>query len=170
MPLLKIIYYIFVNIFSVPPNFQMRIMPTPIFDFLPQFKQHHLVLLSKSDGVYSIDFTPVEDRRRIKTSFKMFLGKNVKGEIRIRYVKGSTLWEEDKIITAICEKPFSENESRALTNTIHNSIKDKQIKNFVDNLIEWKKDKNQTMNLYIRNCQHFSRYAEKILPCDIEKL
>jgi hypothetical protein len=136
-------------------------MNTAIINFLPQLKQHHVVLLENNNDVYSIDFTPVEDNQRNQRLIKLLLGKNVKAAIRIRYIKNSTLWEEEKIIKTIWNKTLDENESRALTNSIYNSIKDEEIKDFVDKLLQWKLDKNQTMNLYTRNCQHFSGYAKE---------
>ena len=163
MHLTKIISYAFINIFFVICKLQMRIMKTAIFNFLPQLKQHHLVLLSKNDDVYSIDFTPVDDRTRSKTLLNLLSGKDVKGEIRLRYIKNSTLWEEEKIMT-IWDKPFTEMESRVVSNSIYKSIKDLEIKEVVDKLFEWNLDKNQTMNLYVRNCQHFSGYAKKLVP------
>jgi len=161
MFLTKIFSYIFINIFFVSSKFQIRIMNTAIINFLPQLKQHHVVLLENNNDVYSIDFTPVEDNQRNQRLIKLLLGKNVKAAIRIRYINNSTLWEEEKIIKTIWNKTLDENESRALTSSIYNSIKDEEIKDFVDKLLQWKLDKNQTMNLYTRNCQHFSGYAKE---------
>ena len=166
MHLTKIISYVFINIFFVACKLQMRIMHTSIFNFLPQLKQHHLVLLSKNDDVYSLDFTP-KNSGQPKTLLNLLSGKNVKGEIRLRFIKNSTLWEEEKILTTIWDNPLTEIESRELSNSIYNSIKDHQIKDIVDNLLSWKSDKNQTMNLYVRNCQHFSWYAKKLVSTDL---
>lgn len=167
MYLTKIISYAFINIFFAACKLQMRIMHTSIFNFLPQLKQHHLVLLSKNDDVYSIDFTPVDDRTRSKTLLKLLFGRDVKGEIRLRFIENSTLWEEERILTTIWDKPLTEIESRELSNSIYNSIKDCQIKDIIDKLLSWKSDKNQTMNLYVRNCQHFSGYAKKLVSTDL---
>lgn len=144
----------------------MRIMKTSILNFLPQLKQHHLVLLSKNDDVYSIDFTPVDDRTRSKTLLNLLFGKDVKGEIRLRCIKDVNIYEEEKIMK-IWDNSLTEEESRALSNSIYKSIKDEQIKEVVDKLISWKSDKNQTMNLYVRNCQHFSTYAKKIIANNV---
>jgi len=166
MHLTKIISYAFINIFFVVCKFQMRIMRTAIFNFLPQLKQHHLVLLSKNDGVYSIDFTPAEDRTRSKILLNLLLGRDVAGEMRLRFIENANINDDEKIVS-IWDKPLTEIESRQLSNSIYKSIKDNQIKDIVDKLLSWKSDKNQTMNLYVRNCQHFSRYAKKIIPTNL---
>jgi hypothetical protein len=141
-------------------------MRTAIFNFLPKLKQHHLVLLSKNDGVYSIDFTPAEDRIRSKILLNLLFGRDVAGEIRLRFIENANINDNEKIMS-IWDKHLTEIESRALSNSIYKSIKDDQIKELVDKLLSWKLDKNQTMNLYVRNCQHFSRYAKKIVPTDL---
>jgi hypothetical protein len=141
-------------------------MRTAIFNFLPQLKQHHLVLLSKNDGVYSIDFTPAEDRTRSKILLNLLLGRNVVGEMRLRYIENANINDDEKIMS-IWDNPLTEMESRALSNSIYKSINDSEIKELVDKLLSWKSDKNQTMNLYVRNCQHFSRYAKKIIPTNL---
>ena len=160
---MNIILYIFSNLIVICIcKLQIRIMKTSIFNFLPQLKQHHLVLLSKNDDVYSIDFTPVDDRTRSKTLLNLLFGKDVAGETRLRCIKDANIYEEEKIMS-IWNEPLSETESRELSNSIYKSIKDEQIKEVVHKLFEWNKDKNQTMNLYVRNCQHFSGYAKKII-------
>jgi len=166
MHLTKIISYAFINIFFVVCKLQMRIMRTAIFNFLPQLKQHHLDLLSKNDGVYSIDFTPAEDRTRSKILLNLLLGRNVVGEMRLRYIENANINDDEKIMS-IWDNPLTEMESRALSNSIYKSINDSEIKELVDKLLSWKSDKNQTMNLYVRNCQHFSRYAKKIIPTNL---
>ena len=164
---MNIILYIFSNLIVICIcKLQMRIMKTSILNFLPQLKQHHLVLLSKNDDVYSIDFTPVDDRTRSKTLLNLLFGKDVAGEIRLRCIKDANIYEEEKIMK-IWDNSLTEAESRALSNSIYKSIKDDQIKELVDKLLSWKSDKNQTMNLYVRNCQHFSRYAKKIIPTNL---
>lgn len=162
MYLTKIISYAFINIFFVVCKLQMRIMKTSILNFLPQLKQHHLVLLSKNDDVYSIDFTPVNDRTRSKTLLNLLFGKDVAGEIRLRCIKDVNIYEEEKIMK-IWDNSLTEAESRALSISTYDSIKDEQIKEVIHKLFEWNLDKNQTMNLYVRNCHHFSRYAKKII-------
>lgn len=166
MHLTKVISYVFINIFFVACKFQMRIMHTAIFNFLPKLKQHHLVLLSKNDGVYSIDFTPAEDRSRSKILLNLLLGKDVTGEIRLRYIKNANINDDEKIMS-IWDKPFTEIESRQLSNSIYKLINDSEIKELVDKLLVWEIKNNQTMNLYMRNCQHFSRYAKKIVSTDL---
>ena len=114
---------------------QKQIIYTPIFH-LPI--NHHSVLLTKEKS-YLIDFSPVENIRHPKTILKLLLGKNVRGEIRLRNNLDET---------------YTEEESRLLSKMVYDSIKDPEMKSFIDNL-EW----NETMNLYTRNCQHFGRYV-----------
>jgi hypothetical protein len=136
-------------------------MRTAIFNFLPQFKQHHLVLLSKDNNVYAIDFTPLDQSGHPKNIFRLLSGKNIAGEVRLRCIRDANIYEEDKIMKT-WNTPFTVLESRKVTSSTYNSIKNLEIKHIVNILMDWKSDKNQTMNLYIRNCQHFSEYAKKV--------
>lgn len=165
--MIKLFFYIFLTLLlAYTQKLQMRIMKTAIFNFLPKLKQHHLVLLSKNDDVYSIDFTPVDQRDHPKSLLNLLFGKDVAGEIRLRCIKNINIYEEEKIMT-IWDNSLTEPESRALSISTYYSIKDEQIKEVVDKLISWKSDKNQTMNLYVRNCQHFSGYAKKIIATNL---
>jgi hypothetical protein len=124
---------------------QMQIIYTPIIHFLPYIKQHHIVLLSKKD-TYAVDFTPVEERFKI---WKLISGKNIKGEVRLRRIDQETIF-----------KKYTEEESRALTLATYHSIKDTEMKTVIKKLFDWNEN---SMNLYTRNCQHFSRYVKSVL-------
>jgi hypothetical protein len=114
---------------------QKQLIYTSIFH-LPI--KHHSVLLTNEKS-YLIDFIPVDNIRYPKTILKLLLGKNMRGEIRLRY--------------NIDETYKTEEESRLLTQKVYESM-NPEMKNFVDSL-EW----DETMNLYTRNCQHFGRYV-----------
>jgi hypothetical protein len=129
---------------------QMQIIYTPIIHFLPYIKQHHIVLLSKKD-TYAVDFTPVEERFKI---WKLISGKNIKGEVRLRRI------DREKIFSTL-DKKCTEKESRTITLATYHSIKDSEMKTIIKKLFDWNEKKQ--MNLYTRNCQHFSEYTKHIL-------
>jgi hypothetical protein len=146
-------------ILMVSCEFQMRILKTPIFH-LPI--KHHSVLLSKK-GVYSIDFTPVENIRDPKVLLKLLLGKNIRGELRLRYIDTDIF--DKKGIIAIVDKNMTELESRILSDSVYKSIKDHEIKTIIKKMLEWGSD--SELNLYKRNCQHFCNYVIKILDLEL---
>lgn len=160
---MKLIFYIlFSFIFEIACKLQIRIMNTPILGFFPQLKLHHIVLLKKDKNLYSIDFTPI-NQGYAKTQLQLLLGKNVEGEIRLRDLNNIDINDDKQIEIKWNNTSFEESESRELTNNVYKSIKDVQLKGLLYKLLYWEAKNNQTMNLYIRNCQHFSGYARNIL-------
>ena len=55
------------------------------------------------------------------------------------------------------------------TGLVYESIEDAEIKNITEKLLTWKTDKNQTMNLYTRNCQHFSNFAKNVISTHLHQ-
>jgi len=94
-------------------------------------KLHHIVLVKK-DHLLAIDFTPI-NQTRIRTLLKLFIGRNVLAEIRIRPMSNWTLDEWSKT-------PSLLNNTEVLNKIC-------------------KIDESQWiyMNLYNHNCQHFSK-------------
>ena len=160
---MKLFFYIlFSFIFKILGKLQFRIMNTPILGFFPQLKLHHIVLLKKNKNLYSIDFTPL-NQGYAKTQLQLLLGKNVEGEIRLRDLNNIDINDDKQIALKWNNNSFTGKESRELTNKVYKSIKDAELKVLLYKLLYWEVKNNQTMNLYIHNCQHFSGYARNIL-------
>jgi hypothetical protein len=153
-----------VNLASyVAGQINMTILHTSILSFLPQMKFHDIVLLSKEDIAmkYAIDFTPI-NQSDFSTLKSLFLAHNVPAEIRIREITSTgeqEIIEEWTTSNQVCAK-----DSTIRSAMIFDGIRDREIKEFICQLKRWrnKNGKNPTMNLYKRNCQHFSWYAREL--------
>lgn len=121
------------------------IQKTAITNFLPLLKLHHIVLINQNRDVLAIDFTPI-NQTQPKTLLSLALGKNVPAEIRVRKIKE---WNMDQ---------WNLNqwnlEEWNLEEWINAPLIDINTVSVLENINkkEWTK-----MNLYRRNCQHFSK-------------
>lgn len=148
----------------VAGQINITILHTPIFGFLPQLKFHKIVLLSKEDIAvkYAIDFTPI-NQSDFSTLKSLLLARDVLAEIRIREITSTgeqEIIEEWTTSNQVCAK-----DSVIRSAMIFDGIRDLEIKEFICQLKRWKQlknGKNPTMNLYNRNCQHFSWYAREL--------
>lgn len=144
----NILFYLFGFVLG---SYKINILETSILDFVPSVKLHHVVILKKENEnekkknniIYAIDFTPT-GKRDFKTAVRLFLGFNAPAEIRfmpiteVDFRDTSTLiekWETIRNEETSIEKP--------------NEI--------LDLFTDWKND---SMNLYCHNCQHFSRFIK----------
>jgi hypothetical protein len=136
------ILFIFIGIgFSA---YKIKIYETPILHFLPGFKLHHVIVIEDEDTglLEAVDFTPI-NQRNLKTVGKLFLGINVPAEIRIVSIDRNEMKDPEKLVEKL-EKVGTKNSS-----------KNKKITSLIR---EWK---NESMNLYFHNCQHFSYFLKK---------
>jgi hypothetical protein len=77
---------------AVQAAMNARILKTAIFDFAPNLRLHHIVIItntpkrqflrSKDADTYAVDFG--HEGREFKTKLLLLLGKSVTGEVRIR--------------------------------------------------------------------------------------
>jgi len=125
------------------PKYNIKILKTPMVDFLPRINLHHVVILKEKSSIYAIDFTPI-DQHKIETLKNLLSGKHVPAEIRV---------------IPILKSPFDNEE--ALLNEWEMK-REKPRKLIALPILEgWKSD---TIHLYEHNCQHFSRFIKnKIL-------
>ena len=135
-------------------RYQYRILHTSIFHFTNIIKQHHIVIIEPrhtKPGLYAVDFTPVK-QNSFKTLIYLMIGMNVPAEIRVRYIIDKIdVNEKDEII----QEKWS---SRSL------NVEPINVFYPVDELIQrYKKWEKPYMNLYTRNCQHFSYDLIQIL-------
>ena len=139
---------LFFSLISYYANIETRVMNTSVHWACPFLKLHHLVLFSNPSverSVYIVDFSPV-NQTDTSTLKNLVMGKNVPGELRIRYLKNATIHDDEKILDII--------DSREK----YVATKDKRIQKIIEKIQTW----NETdMNMYTRNCQHFSKFAIK---------
>ena len=129
---------------------QHRVMNTAIFSTLPQLKLHHIVLIDGAKDLYAVDFTPV-NQSSPRTLMRLFLWENVPAEVRVKRLTNINIYMDDDTI-------LQEWVSQSTCTT----MKDKKMQDIVAELRLWESNIT-TMNLYTRNCQHFSSYAKTFL-------
>jgi hypothetical protein len=147
MMLLNILF-LFVSIgFSA---YKVKILETPVLHFFPILKLHHVIIIEdeESGSMEAFDFTPI-NQKSFKTIGKLFLGLNVPAEIRVLSILKKDLSNKKSLV-----------ESLEKASAMNISSKNKKIMIF---LKEWKND---SMNLYCHNCQHFSGFLKKRITSD----
>ena len=143
---------------------QMRIINTKIVDFIPCLKLHSIVLInnnillennSYSSSVYSIDFSPKK-----RSLFPLLFGLNVPGEIRIRHLQNTNIYEQEQKLTSLIDDvntKLTPIESQTISDLVYYSIKNKEVREIVKIMRKW----NTKMNLYSNNCRHFAYLVKK---------
>ena len=125
-------------------SFTLKIIKSPIHNFIPKINEHHIVVLynnNDKNNIYTIDFSPINNNSKIL--IKLFLGKNVSSIIRIKNLNyNNSLYSKDFINKWENEKNFS-----------FFNIKDKKIKDFLYKHYFV----NREMNLYNYNSKHFAK-------------
>lgn len=126
-------------------SLHIRIIRTPVIHWLPTIKAHHIVLYAdethgteaelgkqreEHNPTYAVDFTPVK-QGSLSTHVLLLLGRNVPAQIRIRAVDNLDI--------------MNDSDDTALEKILYPSTT-------AEYLSTW-----STMNMYTRNCQHFSR-------------
>lgn len=158
------------NLFNPFISNNIKILKTPILNFAPQIKLHHIVIIPESNkNIYTIDFSPINQTHSL-TLLKLLFAYNVPAEIRIRHIDLSkynltynylynNVNNDNKLID-IWHNNTLENyiDSQIISDNTFKKIKNKKIKNIITNIKSW----NTLMNLYTHNCQHFSKWAIKM--------
>jgi len=134
---------------------------------------HHIVVLKdktiEGGGAYTIDFSPVNQTSPV-TLLKMLMGQNVLGTVRTRYIPEMYLNPNEIKNNILCNdfhcffveptKPtsflFDEEDATPII------IGGKRSGTIESILYKIKSTWNPSMNLFWRNCQHFSAFAKKI--------
>jgi hypothetical protein len=149
---------IFINFIIYNECFNIKILKTSILNFAPQLKLHHLVLLENKSDLYSIDFSPINQTSQ-KILLKLLFAQNVPAEIRLRKIENISFSEEKEIIdnwSSMIKNNYEESEE--LSDFVYSGIDDESIKSFIDKINYWDKK----MNLYNHNCQHFSKFIQRL--------
>jgi hypothetical protein len=142
------ILFLFISI--VFAAYKIKVLETPVLHFFPILKLHHIIIIEdeESGAIEAVDFTPI-NQKSLKTIGKLFLGLNVPAEIRVLPILKTDLSNSKKLVESL--------EKASGTNIVS---KNKKIHKF---LKEWKND---SMNLYCHNCQHFSWFLKKRITSD----
>ena len=147
MKLLQVLFLV-VNTFSA--KLFTKVIQTPIFESDSLCAQHHIVLLketpfieSQSDysNIYAVDFSPTDDITDTNNAWKIFLGKPVKGQIKMVYfdnIDHMTLVSDPSKRANLCPLDSIEKIDR----------------NMYCKIKKW----DLMFQLYNHNCQHFGRY------------
>ena len=130
---------------SVLASYRIHVLETPILDFLPNLKLHHVVILEKDNRVYAVDFTPT-GKRDLKTVVRLLLGFSEPAEIRFLPIANVDFTDKKAII----KKWENLRDAKQMTK--------KNKKEFEDLFKDWKND---SMNMYCHNCQHFSHFVKR---------
>lgn len=142
----------------------LNILHTPILGYAPKLKLHHIVVLHEKNTplffhnrlnlteIYTLDLSPM-NQSHLRTQFKLFLGKSVPAEIRIRHIRNVAVNDELAIIEEWNRlNQVSIAKSKELSETTFRNIRNPNIKRFIREIRKF----NDSMNLYSWNCQHFS--------------
>lgn len=127
-----------------------KIVQTSIFDSDKICNQHHVVLLNKEpfvenqreySDIYAIDFSPSDDITDTRAMWKIFIGKKVKGKVRL--IHFDHFYDDPFFTYPLDELPIVPIET---LNTID--------KEMYRRVMDW----DPAFQLYTHNCQHFGRY------------
>ena len=124
-----------------------------ILNILPTLRLHDIVVVSDNNAIFTIDYTPI-NQSHPDVLLKLFIGKYIPAEVRIRRMRvwNLTEWYDTPCITI---------------DDIHNNVlKNKIIKvvnnwNHMDVDMDVENSNIIGMNLYKRNCKHFTDFVIK---------
>ena len=130
-------------------KFSLKIINTPIYNSIPVFPLHSVVLLYDDLNTFAIDFSPFEDITSPKTIIKLLQGKQIQGKLRLNN--------------------FSQNETKYLKNNkifknFDNNLTDinlKKLENIDSDIISIIKLWGSSFQIYKRNCRNFSYFLKK---------
>lgn len=118
-----------------------------ILSFIPLLRVHDIVVFSDNNMILTIDYTPI-NQSNPDVLLKLFMGKYVPAEVRIRKMAAWNLTEW-----------------YGLPNIDIDDIGDNVLRNKITKVVyDWNHkdmdiDRDSGMNLYKRNCKHFSNFV-----------
>jgi len=126
-----------------------------ILNILPSLRIHDIVVVPDNNAILTIDYTPI-NQSHPDVLLKLFMGKYVPAEVRIRRMR---LWNLTEWYHTPCI---------SIDDIQNNESKNKIIKvvnNWNHNDVDIGNSKGNSniigMNLYKRNCKHFSNFVIK---------
>jgi hypothetical protein len=116
-----------------------------ILGFAPMLRLHDIVIVCYNNEILTIDYTPINQSQH-DVLLKLFMGKYVPAEVRIRKMATWNLTEWYSLpsigVHDINDIIIRKKITRVIDTWNHNNI-----------------DKGLGMNLYKRNCKHFSNFV-----------
>ena len=118
-----------------------------ILSFIPLLRVHDIVIVPDNGDVLTIDYTPI-NQSHPDVLLKLFIGKYVPAEVRIRKMR---VWNLE--------------EWYSLPSIGISDVSDIVLRNKISKVIDaWNHkgmdiDRGLGMNLYKRNCKHFSNFV-----------
>jgi len=124
-----------------------------ILNFLPIIRFHDIIVVPDNNSIITIDYTPI-NQSHPRVLLKLFMGKYLPAEVRIRRMRvwNLTEWYHSPciIVDDIADNLMRDKITKVIDNWNCN----------VDNS-NTNKSKKIGMNLYKRNCKHFSNFFIK---------
>jgi hypothetical protein len=143
------IYFLWMTSFVVAAACTYKIMKTSVVGCLPALKMHHVVIVEEEKKKYAIDFG--HKGRHWTTKLKLLLGQSVPGEVRVRCLQEDEDEDEDEEWMQLTQGQ-DEDTSQQMTLEVVAGIRDARLRTVLQDAMK----KNDEMNLYTNNCQHFS--------------
>jgi hypothetical protein len=120
-----------------------------ILNILPSLRIHDIVVVPDNNAILTIDYTPI-NQSHPDVLLKLFMGKYVPAEVRIRRMR---LWNLTEWYNTPCISVDDIN-----NNVSRNKII-KVVNNWNHNDVDMGNSNIIGMNLYKRNCKHFSNFV-----------
>ena len=116
-----------------------------ILSFIPMLRVHDIVIVYYNNEILTIDYTPINQSQH-DVLLKLFMGKYVPAEVRIRKMATWNLTEW------YCLPSIG-------VHDINDIIIRKKITRVIDTWNHNNNNRGLGMNLYKRNCKHFSNFV-----------
>jgi hypothetical protein len=130
------------NATKINNNIYLQKKYAAILSFAPMLRVHDIVIVPYNGGILTIDYTPI-NQSRPDVLLKLMMGKDVTAEVRIRRMAAWNLTEW-----------------YSLPSIGVGDVRDIVLRNKITRVIDtWNYKGVLKMNLYKRNCKHFSNFA-----------
>jgi len=159
----KILFFIFMTHFFTSFFIRMKIINTPVLIHIPSPRLHEIIILEShhTKEKFAIDFTPI---RSTFTTLSLFLGKNVPAEVRVREIPEEVDISNTQELLSILSKTKEEKINELTHPFFCFKTRSVILQNFLSKAVSFKdfEKNNFTMNLYTRNCRHFSNHVKTL--------
>jgi len=120
-----------------------------ILNFLPIVRVHDIIVVPVNNSILTIDYTPI-NQSQPSVLLKLFMGKYLPAEVRIRRMR---VWNLTEWYNSPC----------IILDDISDNLMRNKITKIIGNwnCIDNSNTKKIGMNLYKRNCKHFSNFFIK---------
>lgn len=136
--------------FQATHELRHRVLHSAILRQLPHLKLHHIVVIQEpnKNALYTLDFTPI-NQSSMDTLLKLAIGQNVPAEVRLRYIEDADFMNDTAVIQSLPAATLFDNLA----------IENEEVRTLVNRAMLW----TPFMNLYTKNCQHFSYFVKSLV-------